>query len=167
MDDLNGLEFMQSVNGSVPDGVYEKDTGFFFCCRSDGDVETPIVLPKDQPFVLFMANGSTECQSVRGKLLLTSSYCSSWHVYSKFFIRLRDCYVGYSLNKTNQRTITNSFKKRIKLNISSKEIVLSSFVIDKNSSQTVRHSFIVVYVYVVLIVFWCFCCCSLFFFPKL
>lgn len=160
MDDLNGLEFMQSVNGSVPDGVYEKDTGFFFCCRSDGDVETPIVLPKDQPFVLFMANGSTECQSVRGKLLLTSSYCSSWHVYSKFFIRLRDCYVGYSLNKTNQRTITNSFKKRIKLNISSKEIVLSSFVIDKNSSQTVRHSFIVVYV--VFIVFWCFCCCFFF-----
>lgn len=86
MDDLNGLEFMQSVNGSVPDGVYEKDTGFFFCCRSDGDVETPIVLPKDQPFVLFMANGSTECQSVRGKLPLTSSYCSSWHVYSKFFL---------------------------------------------------------------------------------
>lgn len=68
MDDLNGLEFMQSVNGSVPDGVYDKDTGFFFCCRSDGDVETPIVLPKDQPFVLFMANGSTECQSVRGML---------------------------------------------------------------------------------------------------
>lgn len=73
MDDLNGLEFMQSVNGSVPDGVYDKDTGFFFCCRSDGDVETPIVLPKDQPFVLFMANGSTECQSVRGKQLVTSS----------------------------------------------------------------------------------------------
>lgn len=32
MDDLNGLEFMQSVNGLVLDGVYEKDMGFFFCC---------------------------------------------------------------------------------------------------------------------------------------
>ena len=73
MDDLNGLEFMQNVNGSVPDGVYDTDTGFFFCCRSDGEIETPIVLPKDQPFVLFMANGSTDCQSVRGRsqLLIT------------------------------------------------------------------------------------------------
>lgn len=52
-------------------------------------------------------------------------------IQSSFFIQLRDCYVGYSLNKTKQRTITNSFKKRIKLNISSKEIVPSSFVMDK------------------------------------
>ncbi|XP_062572339.1 uncharacterized protein LOC134234308 [Saccostrea cucullata] len=66
MDDLNGLEFMQTVNGSVPDGNYDEDTGFFFCCRFDGDIETPIILPKNEPFVLFMANGSTDCQSVRG-----------------------------------------------------------------------------------------------------
>ncbi|XP_048737411.2 uncharacterized protein LOC125652337 [Ostrea edulis] len=66
MDDLNGLEFMQTMNGSVPDGVYDKDTGFFFCCRFDGDIDNPIVLPKDEPFVLFKANGSTDCQSVRG-----------------------------------------------------------------------------------------------------
>jgi hypothetical protein len=67
MDDLNGLEFMQTVNGSVPDGMYDKDTGFFFCCRFDGDIETPIILPKEEPFVLFKANGSTDCQSVRGR----------------------------------------------------------------------------------------------------
>lgn len=78
---------------------------------------------------------------------------------------MRDCYVGYSLNKTNQSTITNSFKNRIKLNISSKEIVPSSFVIDKNSSPTVRHSFIVVYV--VLIVFGGVFVVVFYFFPQI
>ena len=66
MDDLNGVEFTFVTNGSLPDGNYTKDTGFFFCCRHDGYTDAPIVLPKDQAFVLFMANGSNDCQEVRG-----------------------------------------------------------------------------------------------------
>ncbi|KAK3086754.1 hypothetical protein FSP39_022861 [Pinctada imbricata] len=66
MDDLLGLEMFSSSNGSLPDGNYTKDTGLNFCCRNDSYAKAPIVLPKDDAFVLFMVNGSNECQTVRG-----------------------------------------------------------------------------------------------------
>ncbi|KAJ8303134.1 hypothetical protein KUTeg_019530 [Tegillarca granosa] len=50
----------------LPDGFYMGDTVLTFCCRSDGKVEEPIILPKEHPFVLFMVSGSNECQEVRG-----------------------------------------------------------------------------------------------------
>ncbi|OWF50336.1 uncharacterized protein LOC110450530 [Mizuhopecten yessoensis] len=66
MDDLNGFEALSNTKGTVPDGEYHRNTGFYFCCRSDGDLDVPIVLPKELPFSLFMASKADDCQTVRG-----------------------------------------------------------------------------------------------------
>lgn len=67
MDDLNGFERLSSTTGAVADGYYAKNTGFYFCCRNDGDIDIPIILPKEMPFSLFMESGADDCQTVRGK----------------------------------------------------------------------------------------------------
>lgn len=61
--DDNG-HFADGVGGSLPDGSYNHYTTIYFCCRSDGFYENPILLPTDKPFILF-AN-SLECQQVYG-----------------------------------------------------------------------------------------------------
>ena len=70
MDDLNGMEPYNTIDGVVPDGIYTPDTGFFFCCRRDGKIEKGITLPRDLPFALFMAQGENVCQIVKGYILL-------------------------------------------------------------------------------------------------
>ncbi|XP_071106480.1 uncharacterized protein [Haliotis cracherodii] len=53
--------------GVLPDGNYTcTTTRMEFCCRYDGEIERPIVLPAKHQFVLFMANNESECQQVRG-----------------------------------------------------------------------------------------------------
>ena len=49
--------------GTLPDGVYDKDTKIEFCCRTDGDKKDSISLPTLKPFFL-LAYGSAECQQV-------------------------------------------------------------------------------------------------------
>ena len=48
--------------GVLPDGVFDKNTKIFFCCRSDGRSNTPIKMPDDTPFVLYRYRG--QCQTV-------------------------------------------------------------------------------------------------------
>jgi len=48
--------------GEVPDGVYNRNTKIFFCCRSDGPTDLPIVLPTSVPFYLLKFGG--HCQKV-------------------------------------------------------------------------------------------------------
>ncbi|KAI8506267.1 hypothetical protein Bbelb_156940, partial [Branchiostoma belcheri] len=48
-DSSNG----NSHSGELPDGTYGTDTLIRYCCRSDGDVNTPISLPNGSPFYLF------------------------------------------------------------------------------------------------------------------
>ena len=57
---------MAESSGSLPDGDFGADTGLSFCCRDDGMATEEIVLPKDQSFVMFMSQGATECQKVKG-----------------------------------------------------------------------------------------------------
>ncbi|XP_035688654.1 uncharacterized protein LOC118424220 [Branchiostoma floridae] len=52
-----------SVGGELPDGNYDRDTMIRYCCRSDGNVDTPIVLPNRKPFYLFRFKGG--CQQVK------------------------------------------------------------------------------------------------------
>ncbi|XP_072034283.1 uncharacterized protein [Amphiura filiformis] len=56
------------VHGEVPEGVYDKDTLIYFCCRDDGSYTTPIDLPTDDPFYLFQKN-KDGCQQVNGMKL--------------------------------------------------------------------------------------------------
>lgn len=50
--------------GVLPDGSYGHDTTVKYCCRSDANYFTPIVLPTSKPFVLYRYGG--RCQKVRG-----------------------------------------------------------------------------------------------------
>ncbi|XP_041364439.1 uncharacterized protein LOC121379853 [Gigantopelta aegis] len=53
--------------GTLPDGFYnDLVTGMLFCCRDDGDIDKPIILPTRHPFALFMAANESKCQEVRG-----------------------------------------------------------------------------------------------------
>ena len=52
------------AGGKLPDGVYDRNTKIFFCCRTDGSKSDPISLPVSTPFYL-LAYGSSECQWVK------------------------------------------------------------------------------------------------------
>lgn len=53
------------MGGVLPDGVYNKDTKIFYCCRTDGNSTETISLPTMVPFYL-MAFNRSECQQVKG-----------------------------------------------------------------------------------------------------
>lgn len=36
--------------GTLPDGTYNTDTWIYFCCKTDGDKDNPILLPSESPF---------------------------------------------------------------------------------------------------------------------
>ena len=48
----------------LPDGIYDKNTHIEYCCRSDGSVSDPMLLPDMDPFVLYRYGG--KCQKVDG-----------------------------------------------------------------------------------------------------
>ncbi|GAU88839.1 hypothetical protein RvY_01464 [Ramazzottius varieornatus] len=54
-------------SGTLPDGIFGKDTRYFFCCRDDGNPIVPIELPTQHPFIM-MRNAVQEyaCQMVEG-----------------------------------------------------------------------------------------------------
>ena len=59
-DDSNDNAVMQPV----PSGQYNRNTKINFCCRSDGNHDTPITLPPTEPFALYRYH--RRCQRVRG-----------------------------------------------------------------------------------------------------
>ena len=52
------------AGGSLPDGVYNRNTKIYYCCRNDSNHETPILLPFTDPFYLIRIGG--KCQEVFG-----------------------------------------------------------------------------------------------------
>ena len=65
-DDENGKN-INKKGGTLPDGIYDKDTLVYYCCRTDGDKYTPISLPVISPFYLKAFN-TPECQRVEGAI---------------------------------------------------------------------------------------------------
>jgi len=65
-----GLVFWQDgynngeKDGFYPDGIFEQFTEIWFCCRTDGDKDEPILLPSKYPFFL-LAYESAKCQMVK------------------------------------------------------------------------------------------------------
>lgn len=55
------------MGGTLPDGIYNKDTNISYCCRTDGDKLKPITLPVNNPFYL-LAYNTAECQQVNGAI---------------------------------------------------------------------------------------------------
>ena len=87
----------------LPDGVYNKDTKIFYCCRTDGDKFKPVSLPVLNPFYL-MAYNSSECQRVYGALA------------TKEFIRYdnedsdnKDAWNGTHAYEKGQRSLTITY----------------------------------------------------------
>ena len=62
--------------GTLPDGRYDRNTLVEYCCRSDGNPQSPIALPTHKPFILYRYGG--RCQKVEGMY------------YSKLYIRWDD-----------------------------------------------------------------------------
>ncbi|XP_074642218.1 uncharacterized protein LOC141899685 [Tubulanus polymorphus] len=61
-----------SIGGILPDGEYNtSSTVIGYCCRNDGDVNKPIVLPNKHPFYLLARAGIERCQQVYGMELTT------------------------------------------------------------------------------------------------
>ena len=53
------------IYGIVPDGTFDSNTLIKYCCRSDGDIATPIPLPNTAPFVM-LRQSAGGCQQVQG-----------------------------------------------------------------------------------------------------
>ena len=53
-----------SFGGTLPDGTYNTNTWMYFCCKTCGDKDKPILLPSKSPFFL-LAYNSTKCQMVK------------------------------------------------------------------------------------------------------
>ncbi|XP_077866358.1 uncharacterized protein LOC102809047 [Saccoglossus kowalevskii] len=61
-DDEDDTPQNNNLTGTLPDGVYDRNTLIYFCCREDGSANRPIYLPTDQPFALIKRTAS--CQQV-------------------------------------------------------------------------------------------------------
>ncbi|CAC5419766.1 unnamed protein product [Mytilus coruscus] len=55
---------VNSKGGVVPDGVYDRNTKIYYCCRSDGSAYSRINMPANNPF--YMYKYTSRCQHVRG-----------------------------------------------------------------------------------------------------
>lgn len=56
-----------NINGKqypIPDGNYDRNTGINYCCRSDGNITEPMLLPPNKAFALYRYDGA--CQKVLG-----------------------------------------------------------------------------------------------------
>ena len=53
-----------AIQGILPDGSYNRNTRTNYCCRSDGNPGTEVLLPPTRPFVLYRYQGI--CQRVKG-----------------------------------------------------------------------------------------------------
>ncbi|XP_048244770.1 uncharacterized protein LOC124121271 [Haliotis rufescens] len=114
-----------NASGSLPDGVYDADTRFDFCCRDDGFPIVPLKLPNTEPFILFLHNGEAEtCQEVDGMLAFpeflnfdddnegqaaySPSLLAKKFIYCYYVPAVKDCGGLYALTKENPtQTITS------------------------------------------------------------
>ena len=68
-DDKNEAN-KNTVQGTLPDGMYNEDTKIYFCCQTVGSVFDTIYLPVDKPFYLIAFKSyfspNPACQEVHG-----------------------------------------------------------------------------------------------------
>ena len=53
------------AGGNIPAGTFDSNTLIKYCCRSDGDIATPISLPNVEPYLL-LRQSADGCQQVQG-----------------------------------------------------------------------------------------------------
>ncbi|XP_041462169.1 uncharacterized protein LOC121413421 [Lytechinus variegatus] len=57
---------MNTKSGTLPDGIYDNNSLYKFCCRNDGDTWQAISLPTGNNFYLFAIKAGSTCQRVIG-----------------------------------------------------------------------------------------------------
>jgi len=62
--DDDDTSISNSKGGTLPDGDYGLNTKIWFCCRTDGNKNDPVLLPSKSPFFL-LAYESATCQMVK------------------------------------------------------------------------------------------------------
>jgi len=62
--DDDDTSISNSKGGTLPDGDYGLNTKIWFCCRTDGNKNDPVLLPSKAPFFL-LAYESATCQMVK------------------------------------------------------------------------------------------------------
>ena len=86
-------ENLNEKGGILPDGEYdinrnEKNTKIYFCCKTDGDKNDPILLPSKSPFYI-LAYKSAKCQMVKWAIASVE-----WIYYNTEYSDNRDNSVG-------------------------------------------------------------------------
>ncbi|RUS81615.1 hypothetical protein EGW08_010628 [Elysia chlorotica] len=71
-DDLPTETSPNAQSGDLPDGIFDDDTRFEFCCSDTGFSDDELVLPSRKPFVLIKRRGK-DCQKVRGMHVETNT----------------------------------------------------------------------------------------------
>ena len=61
--DDNDSNNANSKGGILPGGTYNKNTWIYFCCKTDGNKASAVLLPSQSPFYL-LAYKSAKCQIV-------------------------------------------------------------------------------------------------------
>ena len=65
--DVNGTQSNQNaLDGHYPEGVFDGNTLFYYCCRWDKPAEVPVKFPSSEPFQLLVGPLEDACQEVEG-----------------------------------------------------------------------------------------------------
>jgi len=64
-DNINHVKPSGQDSTVMPSGEYDRNTKIDFCCRNDGSITTPMLLPTANSFVLWQYQ-TRGCQRVRG-----------------------------------------------------------------------------------------------------
>ena len=73
-DDQPNMSSDNSAKGALPDGTFDSNTRFEYCCKTNGFTWLPLFLPNSKPFVLLKSPTDKKCQEVRGMHWYLQSY---------------------------------------------------------------------------------------------
>ncbi|XP_041366864.1 uncharacterized protein LOC121381594 [Gigantopelta aegis] len=79
-DEIRSADKNKTINEPIPDGVFDNNTQFFYCCRDDGFRNEPLDIPNSKPLVLFrIGRWYQGCQQVKGMYVTAEKYVFDNH----------------------------------------------------------------------------------------
>ncbi|XP_041366865.1 uncharacterized protein LOC121381595 [Gigantopelta aegis] len=79
-DEIRSADQNKTINEPIPDGVFDDNTKFFYCCRDDGFRNDPIDIPNSKPLVLLRyGKWYQHCQEVKGMYATEEKYTFDNH----------------------------------------------------------------------------------------
>ena len=101
---LNVTNIVNAHKGRVPAGEYYNIwTVYYLCCRDDGDVNRPIELPTQKPFILFPTRAAKACQAVKGMMVKQDEmFLDTADTYGDFPLPPMNVTLDYSIDHLKQ-----------------------------------------------------------------